>query len=85
MKPSTDTKTERSVAAYREDRILPARMTLRFLALLRKGELASLARVLKLRIDNRELPETNGPARRRRQWRQFERVQSERRQRGYIK
>ena len=77
--------TREQVAAYRESDITPHRLTLRFLALLTKKELAKLSRALKLRIDNHELPETNGRARRRRQWAQFERVQSERRQRGYLR
>lgn len=77
--------TSEQVAAFRENNILPHRLTLRFLALLTKRELAKLARDLKHRIDNHELPETNGDARRRRQWAQYLRVQSEREQRGYIK
>ena len=81
---STDTATERYVAEYRESGNLPARMTLRFLALLNKKELTGLARKLKLEIDNHELPNTGGRARKRRKWAQFERVQSERRQRGHI-
>ncbi|MEP6743422.1 MAG: hypothetical protein ABJB61_13065 [bacterium] len=84
-KPSTDTVTERAVATYRETGVIPARLTLRFLALLKKQELASLSRKLKLAIDNRELPGTGGETRKRRQWARFERVQSERRQRGHIK
>lgn len=82
--PSTDTRTEEQVAEFRETGLTPHRLTLRFLALLNKKELASLSRKLKLAIDNHELPATGGEARKRRQWAQFERVQSERRQRGHI-
>jgi hypothetical protein len=84
-KPSTDTATEQAVAVFRKTGVIPNPLTLRFLALLRKPELASLSRKLKLAIDNHELPNTGGRARKRRQWAQFERVQSERRQRGHIK
>jgi hypothetical protein len=77
--------TPEAVAEYRENDILPRALTLRFLALLKPKELNTLARRLKLAIDNYELPETNGRATKRRQWAQFERVQSERRQRGLIK
>lgn len=83
-KPSTDTATELAVAEFRNTGVIPKPLTLRFLALLNKKELASLSRSLKLAIDNHELPETGGRTRKRRQWAQFERVQSERRQRGHI-
>ncbi len=84
MKPSINTVTGRAVDSFRETDAIPARLTLRFLALLTKKELTGLARKLKLAIDNNELPHTGGRARKRRQWAQFERVQSERRQRGHI-
>jgi len=85
MKSSTDTPTEQAVADFRKTGVMPTRLTLRFLALINKKELAGLSRKLKLAIDNHELPNTGGRARKRRQWAQFERVQSERRQRGHIK
>lgn len=81
-KPSTDTVTERAVAVFRKTGVIPNPLTLRFLALLKKPELASLSRKLKLAIDNHEL--FTERAKKRRQWAQFERVQSERRQRGHI-
>jgi hypothetical protein len=84
-KPSTDTVTEQSVATFRKTGVIPKPLTLRFLALLNKKELASLSRKLKLAIDNLQLPGAKDRAQRRRQWAQFERVQSERRQRGHIK
>ena len=83
-KPSTDTATERQVANFRETNVMPVRITNRFLALLKKTELAALTKRLKLALENHELPETGGRARRRRHWAQLERVQSARRQRGYL-
>lgn len=83
MKPSTDTATEQAVAVFRKTGVIPSPLTLRFLALLTKPELASLSRKLKLAIDNHELFADR--AKKRRQWSQFERVQSERPQRGHIK
>jgi hypothetical protein len=82
-KPSTDTVTEQAVAVFRTTGVIPKPLTLRFLALLKKPELANLSRKLKLAIDNHELLADR--ANKRRQWAQFERVQSERRQRGHIK
>lgn len=81
-KPSTDTVTEQLVGVFRKTGVTPKALTLRFLALLKKPELASLSRKLKLAIDNHELFADR--AKKRRQWAQFERVQSERRQRGHI-
>ena len=82
-KRSTDSATEQAVAEFRKTGIVPNPLTLRFLALLKKPQLASLSRKLKLAIDNHELFADR--AKKRRQWSQFERVQSERRQRGHIK
>ena len=81
---STDTVTEHHIAEYRESRKIPARMTLRFVALLRKGELEALARRLYLQLANRELPNTKGRRRKRLIRARYLRVQSERRQRGHI-
>ena len=69
-KPSTDTATERHVARYREDGTFPSLLTLRFLALLTKKELAALAR-------HYEKSGNRGA--------RYQRVQSERSQRGHIK
>lgn len=77
--------TLEGVRNYRETGILPKAVTLRFLALLNPKELRRLSRALKMAIDNHELPNTNGSARKRRQWAQYERVQSELRQREEAK
>jgi hypothetical protein len=73
--------TIENVRIYRTTGILPKALTLRFLALLNPKELRKLSRALKMAIDNHELPNTDGRARKRRQWAQYERVQSEIRQR----
>ena len=77
--------TLEAVKTYREKGIMPRALTLRFLAMLTPKELRKLSRVLKMAIDNRELPATNGRARKRRQWAQYELVQSELRQREEAK
>lgn len=79
-KPSTNVTAE-NVRIYRETGVMPKALTLRFLALLKPRELQKLSRALKMAIDNHELPNTNGRARKRRQWAQYERVQSELRRR----
>lgn len=73
--------TLEAVRIYRTTGVMPNALTLRFLALLKPKELRKLSRALKTAIDNHELPNTNGRARKRRQWAQYERVQSELRQR----
>ena len=42
-RPSTDTRTELAVEKYRREGIIPSRVTLRFLALLKPKELSGLA------------------------------------------
>ncbi len=84
-KPSTDTATEHNVAVFRGTGLGPKRMTLRFLALLTKRELADLASGYKAAMDNWALPHVPHAG-----WRRFYRtrwlrIQSERRQRGHIK
>jgi len=78
-------QTAENVRVFREYGALPPALTLRFLALLRPKELQKLARKLRVAVENHELPETGGEARKRRQWAQLERVQSEMRQRGMMK
>jgi hypothetical protein len=73
--------TLEAVKTYRTSGIMPKALTLRFLGLLKPAELKRLSRALKTAIDNHELPNTNGRARKRRQWAQYNRVQSELRQR----
>lgn len=75
-KPSTDTITELRVYVWRRNRHLPKYLTLRFLALLRPGELQVMQRALVLAIKR-----TTGPARTLRT--RLRRIQSELRQRGY--
>lgn len=76
-KPSTDTATERAVQTWRQERELPARLTLRFLALLRPGELESLERRYSVALRTRLLPGTNKEAMRRLQRARLARVRSE--------
>lgn len=74
-------QTLEAVKTYREKGIMPKALTLRFLAMLKPAELRKLSRALKTAINNRELPATNGRARKRRQWAQYKLVESELRQR----
>jgi hypothetical protein len=88
-KPSTDTATERAVARYRDDGYIPARMTLRFLALLTKKELAELDRDYSQRTKNQVVP-LYSDSKKQKAFTRFlrarlERIQSERRQRGHIR
>lgn len=86
-KPSTDTATERQVAQYRKDSTIPERLTLRFLALLTKKELARLERFYDSRGKNAFLENvTREEAQRRIRGYEarYMRIQSERRLRGYI-
>ena len=82
-KPSTDTVTERQVARYRHEKMIPARVTLRFLALLKKDELATLARFYANKRENTVF--SFDPNLRRLIRGRYDRIQSERRQRGHIK
>ncbi len=88
-KPSTDTQTERDVAKFRNSSTatLPKRMTLRFLALLTKKELAALARRYDdLKFQSSLLPDRKKAGRlHTRNVVRYDRIQSERRQRGHIK
>jgi hypothetical protein len=82
-KPSTDTVTERAVERYRRQRIIPARVTLRFLALLRPGELKGLARKFALLARQKNFDTDRAQSDRQLYRARLRRVESELTQRGY--